>query len=120
VFDVDPGEGAAWEFVIETALALRRMLKDDGLEPWPKLTGGKGLHLIAPLAARIEHDQARAYAKRIAQRSPQPHGTGKRSLQRRTGASGASSSITCGTAAAPRRSAPGHRGREQDLRSQPR
>ena len=49
VFDLDPGEGVDWEFVIETALRLRRMLKDEGLEPWPKLTGGKGVHLMAPL-----------------------------------------------------------------------
>jgi bifunctional non-homologous end joining protein LigD len=44
------------------------MLKDDGLEPWSKLTGGKGLHLMAPLDRTMDHDQARAYAKQIAQR----------------------------------------------------
>jgi hypothetical protein len=68
VFDLDPGEGVAWEFVIDTALTLRRMLKQEGLEPWPKLTGGKGLHLMAPLDRTMDHDQARAYAKRVAQR----------------------------------------------------
>jgi bifunctional non-homologous end joining protein LigD len=68
VFDLDPGEGVAWELVIDTALRLRRMLKAEGLEPWPKLTGGKGLHLMAPLDLMMDHDQARAYAKRIAQR----------------------------------------------------
>jgi bifunctional non-homologous end joining protein LigD len=68
VFDLDPGEGVAWAFVIETALILRGMLKDGGLEPWPKLTGGKGLHLMAPLDRTIDHNWARAYAKRIAQR----------------------------------------------------
>jgi bifunctional non-homologous end joining protein LigD len=68
VFDLDPGEGVAWEFVIETALTLRRMPKDERLDPWPKLTGGKGLHLMAPLDRRIDHDEARAYAKQIAQR----------------------------------------------------
>jgi bifunctional non-homologous end joining protein LigD len=68
VFDLDPGEGVAWEFVIETALRLRRMLKAEGLEPWPKLTGGKGLHLMAPLDRTMDHDHARAYAKQIAQR----------------------------------------------------
>ena len=67
VFDLDPGEGVAWEFVIETALSLRRMLRNEGLEPWPKLTGGKGLHLMAPLDRTIDHDQARVYAKRLAQ-----------------------------------------------------
>jgi bifunctional non-homologous end joining protein LigD len=54
--------------VIETALKLRRMLKEERLEPWPKLTGGKGLHLTAPIDRKMDHDQARAYAKRIAQR----------------------------------------------------
>jgi bifunctional non-homologous end joining protein LigD len=68
VFDLDPGEGIAWDFVIETALRLRAMLKGEGLAPWPKLTGGKGLHLMAPLDRRIDHEKARAYAKRIAQR----------------------------------------------------
>jgi bifunctional non-homologous end joining protein LigD len=68
VFDLDPGDGVAWEFVIETALMLRRMLKDEGLEPWPKLTGGKGLHLMTPLEPKVDHDQARAYAKQIARR----------------------------------------------------
>jgi hypothetical protein len=41
VFDLDPGEGVGWELVIETALRLRRMLKDEELEPWPKLTGAR-------------------------------------------------------------------------------
>jgi bifunctional non-homologous end joining protein LigD len=68
VFDLDPGEGIAWAFVIETALRLRAMLNDDGLAPWPKVTGGKGLHLMAPLEPTIDHDQARAFAKRIGQR----------------------------------------------------
>jgi DNA primase len=30
--------------------------------------GGKGLHLMAPLDRKMDHDHARAYAKRIAQR----------------------------------------------------
>jgi bifunctional non-homologous end joining protein LigD len=68
VFDLDPGEGVAWEFVVETAVRLRAMLKNEGLEPWPKLTGGKGLHLMAPLDPMINHGRARAYGKRIAQR----------------------------------------------------
>ena len=54
--------------MIATALTLRRMLKNEGLAPWPKLTGGKGLHLRAPLDPTIDHDEARVYAKRIAQR----------------------------------------------------
>ena len=38
------------------------------MDAWPKLTGGKGLHLMAPLDRRIDHDEARAHAKQMAQR----------------------------------------------------
>jgi bifunctional non-homologous end joining protein LigD len=68
VFDLDPGPGVAWEFVIETALVLKRMLEDEGYESWPKLTGGKGLHLMVPIEPQFSHDHARVYCKRIAQR----------------------------------------------------
>lgn len=68
VFDLDPGEGVSWEFMIETALNLRGLLEAEGLPSWPKATGGKGLHLMAPLAKRITHDAAHAYAKRLARR----------------------------------------------------
>jgi hypothetical protein len=43
VFDLDPGEGVAWEFVIETALTLRRMLKGEGTEAVAKADRGQGI-----------------------------------------------------------------------------
>jgi DNA primase len=67
VFDLDPGAGVAWEFVIESALRLRKM-QDEGLDSWPKTTGGKGLHLMVPIDRDISHDAARLYCKRLAQR----------------------------------------------------
>jgi bifunctional non-homologous end joining protein LigD len=50
--------GIEWSFVIETALALRELIRSEGLNPWPKVTGGKGLHLMVPppshtLVARV-------------------------------------------------------------------
>jgi bifunctional non-homologous end joining protein LigD len=68
VFDLDPGDGVAWDFVIETAFRMRDLLEREGLKPWPKLTGGKGLHLMAPLAGKLTHDAAHDYARRLAQR----------------------------------------------------
>jgi bifunctional non-homologous end joining protein LigD len=68
VLDLDPGPGIQWEFVVETALKLRNVLHGEGYESWPKLTGGKGLHLIVPIEPRISHDQARDYCRRIAER----------------------------------------------------
>jgi bifunctional non-homologous end joining protein LigD len=68
VFDLDPGAGVAWEFVIESALRLRNLLQDESLDSWPKLTGGKGLHLMVPVDRDLSHDAARLYCKRLAQR----------------------------------------------------
>ena len=68
VFDLDPGAGVAWAFVIESALRLRKLLQDEGLDSWPKTTGGKGLHLMVPIDRAISHDAARLYCKRLAQR----------------------------------------------------
>jgi bifunctional non-homologous end joining protein LigD len=68
VFDLDPGERVAWDFVIETALRMRDLLEHEGFKPWPKVTGGKGLHVVAPLAGKLTHDAAHAYARRLAER----------------------------------------------------
>ena len=68
VFDLDPGDGVPWDFVIETAVRMRKLLEGDGLGSWPKTTGGKGLHVVAPLPKRMTHDAAHVRAKRLAQR----------------------------------------------------
>jgi bifunctional non-homologous end joining protein LigD len=68
VFDLDPGAGVPWDFVIESALRMRELLAEEGLKTWPKITGGKGLHVMAPLARKLTHDAAHTYARRLAQR----------------------------------------------------
>lgn len=68
VFDLDPGEGVAWELVIAAGLRLRHLLGREGLDCWPKLTGGKGLHVMVPLAEKLAHDLAHRYAKTLVQR----------------------------------------------------
>jgi bifunctional non-homologous end joining protein LigD len=52
--------------VVEAALSLRDLMKAGGLDPWPKLTGGKGIHLMAPLDRPVSHDEAHRYARRLA------------------------------------------------------
>jgi bifunctional non-homologous end joining protein LigD len=66
VIDLDPGPGMAWDFVVETALTLRDLLKTEGLKTWPKLTGGKGIHIMAPLRKKLTHDRARDYGRSLA------------------------------------------------------
>jgi bifunctional non-homologous end joining protein LigD len=68
VFDLDPGPGVEWKFVVETSLKLRAVLKEEGYESWPKLTGGQGLHLMVPIEPSISHDEARAYCRAISER----------------------------------------------------
>jgi bifunctional non-homologous end joining protein LigD len=71
VFDLDPGEGIEWQFVIDTALAVRELLKAEGLASWPKVTGGKGIHVMAPISGEMTHDAAHRYSRELAQRIAQ-------------------------------------------------
>ena len=52
VFDLDPGEGVAWPQVREGAELTRALLQQLELQCWLKTSGGKGLHVVVPLAAR--------------------------------------------------------------------
>ncbi|HEX8119299.1 MAG TPA: DNA ligase D, partial [Pyrinomonadaceae bacterium] len=66
VMDLDPGEGVAWPRVIEGARELRERLKALGLESFVKTTGGKGLHVVVPLAPAADWDTVKAFAKDLA------------------------------------------------------
>jgi len=65
VIDLDPGEGVTWDAVVNAALRLRELMKSEGLAPWPKLTGGKGIHLMAPLDPAMPHDEAHRCARKL-------------------------------------------------------
>jgi bifunctional non-homologous end joining protein LigD len=65
VIDLDPGDRVEWDAVVEAALRMREVLKQNGLDSWPKLTGGKGIHLMAPLDQPIAHDEAHRIARRL-------------------------------------------------------
>jgi bifunctional non-homologous end joining protein LigD len=41
VVDLDPGEGVQWDAVVEAALRMRDLMKDEGFAIWPKLTGAR-------------------------------------------------------------------------------
>jgi len=50
VFDLDPGPDVPWELIVEGAKGLRHLLKELHLESFVKTSGGKGLHVVVPLA----------------------------------------------------------------------
>src|SRR3712207_3135605 len=52
IFDLDPGEGVAFADVAAAAHEVRAGLKDIGLESFAKTTGGKGVHVVVPIARR--------------------------------------------------------------------
>ena len=68
VFDLDPGPPAGLAECCRVALALRRCLKRDGLDAYPKTSGIKGLQVYVPLnAPRITFAHTKDYAKRMAE-----------------------------------------------------
>lgn len=66
IMDLDPGPGVAWETIIEAAKEVRQRLHDAGLESFVKTSGGKGLHVVAPLVPRAEWAEIKAFTKSIA------------------------------------------------------
>ena len=65
VFDMDPGPGIAWREVIAAARDVRERLAGLDLTSFVKLTGGKGLHVVLPIAG-VDWDSAKEFAQALA------------------------------------------------------
>jgi bifunctional non-homologous end joining protein LigD len=74
VVDLDPAPDVAWPTTVDAAHEVRALLSELGLESWVKTTGGKGLHLVVPIARRTDWDETKefvhAFARELASRHP--------------------------------------------------
>ena len=66
VIDLDPGERVAWPAVVESARLVRRMLAAVDLESFVKTTGGRGLHVVVPLAPRADWSSCLEFVRAVA------------------------------------------------------
>ncbi|HEV7436631.1 DNA ligase D [Sphingobium yanoikuyae] len=75
VFDLDPDEGLEFKDVVSAAFHVQDVLGQMGLATFPMVTGGKGIHVIAPLTPTAEwpvvKDFAHRFAMALAQADPE-------------------------------------------------
>jgi bifunctional non-homologous end joining protein LigD len=65
VFDLDPDVGLDFNKVKSAAVKLRAVLADLGLVTYPLLTGGKGIHVVAPLDESATWPKVKDFAERF-------------------------------------------------------
>jgi bifunctional non-homologous end joining protein LigD len=66
VFDLDPGPGTAWQDIVDAAREVRDRLDDIGFVSFLKTSGGKGLHVVLPIAP-TPWDDAKGFARSVAE-----------------------------------------------------
>lgn len=66
VFDLDPGPDVKWKDVIAAAREVRARLEETGMRSFVRLSGGKGLHVVAPIKPGPSWDQAKAFCEAFA------------------------------------------------------
>jgi bifunctional non-homologous end joining protein LigD len=87
VFDLDPDVGLDFARVKEAAVRLKALLGDLGLKTFPLLSGGKGLHVVAPLDASKDWPTVKSFAERftraIAEAEPKMFTANIRKIERK-------------------------------------
>ncbi|MBV9528750.1 DNA ligase D [Sphingomonas sp.] len=86
VFDLDPDVGLDFAKVKKAAVRLKELLADLGLETFPLLSGGKGIHVVAPLDQSRDWPAVKSFAERfsraIAEAEPEMFTANIRKVQR--------------------------------------
>ena len=66
VFDLDPDEDLDFAILKAAAVEVRDFLGELGFTTFLKVTGGKGLHVVAPLTPKLAWDEVKGFAKAVA------------------------------------------------------
>ena len=64
--DLDPGEGASFKQVLDTARAVREELERYGIPGLPKTSGSSGLHIYVPLPPKTTYDTGQLLCQIVA------------------------------------------------------
>lgn len=67
IFDLDPGGGVPWDGVRMAGQVVRWYLKELGLGCFPKTTGGRGLHVVAPIKRTLGWTEVKTFARGVAE-----------------------------------------------------
>ena len=67
VFDLDPHPTVEWKRVVTAARDMKTQLESIGLTSFLRTSGGKGLHVVVPLDPPCAWDDAKEFAKGVAQ-----------------------------------------------------
>jgi bifunctional non-homologous end joining protein LigD len=66
VFDLDPDPDLDWKRVVQITKTLRALLEGLSLVPFLRATGGKGLHVVAPLVRRSTWQELKTFSHAVA------------------------------------------------------
>jgi bifunctional non-homologous end joining protein LigD len=66
IFDIDPGPDIGWADIVRAAREVRERLQAINLESFVKLTGGKGVHVVLPVAP-AEWETVKTFVQAFAQ-----------------------------------------------------
>ena len=67
IFDLDPGPEIGWPELVRAAQEVRERLRAVDLESFIKTTGGKGVHVVAPIEPIASWDEVKPYTRTIAE-----------------------------------------------------
>jgi bifunctional non-homologous end joining protein LigD len=62
IIDLDPDPSLPWQRLVASAVQVRDLMKQLGLQSFVKSTGGKGIHVVAPIDPQREWPEVKEFA----------------------------------------------------------